>query len=681
MRQRITALPRLPHRRALLALAALAVPATLLAFDINEEAPLKWPGATTTIFAGLPDTAATGVTFRQAVTEAARHWSESTPFDFQVSPQFRDPCTGLGDDAIPGQQPGDGFNGQGFADTVCGDNFGSSTLAVTIQFWEPNTLGAFDLVESDVIYNANRSFDIYDGPLTSGNEEFAGFDFRRMAWFQRLGAVGYTRVPVLRAAPGHGGGPVIRLARARLDLAAAIRARVPGQEGAVAAAILTGDRSAISDRTTEALRRANLSHLLAISGLHMGLLAGFVFWAARAALALVPALALRLPAKKVAAIAALCAGAGYLALSGASVATQRAFVMAAVMVAAVLADRRAITLRAVALAALIVLAMRPESLMTAGFQMSFAATTALVAAFGAVRETRLWRARAGPFRRVMALILSSAVAGAATAPFAAAHFNRIAEYGLVANLLAVPVMGAVVMPAAVVAGLAAPLGLAGLPLLAMQLGLGWILWVAGRIAALGGAVIPVPAPAPAVLALLSFGFLFFLLWHGRGRLAGIALAALALGLWVTGERPALLVAGSGRLIGVMTAEGRALSKPEGDGYTARLWLENDGDAAGQREAFARPGLKRAPGWTEARVAGTRFVLLSGRHWEEALGRACASGWVILPHPARTAPAPPGCRLIGTERLSEAGAMAIRAGTGGPRLITAADLAGRRPWAR
>jgi len=181
MRQRITALPRLPHRRALLALAALAVPATLLAFDINEEAPLKWPGATTTIFAGLPDTAATGVTFRQAVTEAARHWSESTPFDFQVSPQFRDPCTGLGDDAIPGQQPGDGFNGQGFADTVCGDNFGSSTLAVTIQFWEPNTLGAFDLVESDVIYNANRSFDIYDGPLTSGNEEFAGFDFRRIA--------------------------------------------------------------------------------------------------------------------------------------------------------------------------------------------------------------------------------------------------------------------------------------------------------------------------------------------------------------------------------------------------------------------------------------------------------------------------------------------------------------------
>jgi len=514
-----------------------------------------------------------------------------------------------------------------------------------------------------------------------GPSEPGGFDFRRMAWFQRLGAVGYTRVPVLRAAPGHGGGPVIRLARARLDLAAAIRARVPGQEGAVAAAILTGDRSAISDRTTEALRRANLSHLLAISGLHMGLLAGFVFWAARAALALVPALALRLPAKKVAAIAALCAGAGYLALSGASVATQRAFVMAAVMLAAVLADRRAITLRAVALAALIVLAMRPESLMTAGFQMSFAATTALVAAFGAVRETRLWRARAGPFRRVMALILSSAVAGAATAPFAAAHFNRIAEYGLVANLLAVPVMGAVVMPAAVVAGLAAPLGLAGLPLLAMQLGLGWILWVAGRIAALGGAVIPVPASAPAVLALLSFGLLFFLLWQGRGRLAGIALAVLALGLWVTGERPALLVAGSGRLIGVMTAEGRALSKPEGDGYTARLWLENDGDAAGQREAFARPGLKRAPGWTEARVAGTRFVLLSGRHWEEALGRACASGWVILPHPARTAPAPPGCRLIGTERLSEAGAMAIRTGTGGPRLITAADLAGRRPWAR
>ncbi|MEX1198745.1 MAG: matrixin family metalloprotease [Pseudohongiellaceae bacterium] len=179
--------PAVPPRiaRALLfstlTLTGFVSPA-LHAFDINENQLLKWPGARTTIYAGLPERTASGETYQQAIIDAAAHWSEVTPFQFEVSPEYRDPCRGYADDTgAENQSGGDGVNGQGFADTVCGQEFNDNTLAVTVQYWEPNTLGVFDLVEADVIYNSEASFDIYDGPLSSGNDEFAGIDFRRTA--------------------------------------------------------------------------------------------------------------------------------------------------------------------------------------------------------------------------------------------------------------------------------------------------------------------------------------------------------------------------------------------------------------------------------------------------------------------------------------------------------------------
>ena len=116
-----------------------------------------------------------------------------------------------------------------------------------------------------------------------------------------------------------------------------------------------------------ALRASNLAHLLAISGMHMGILAAFIFATLRYGFALWPTAALYWPTKKMAAIGALIAAAGYLALSGGNVSTERAFVMVAVMLVAVLFDRRALTLRAVAIAALIVLTLRPEALFGPGF--------------------------------------------------------------------------------------------------------------------------------------------------------------------------------------------------------------------------------------------------------------------------------------------------------------------------
>ncbi|MCO6381621.1 ComEC/Rec2 family competence protein [Oceanicola sp. 502str15] len=509
------------------------------------------------------------------------------------------------------------------------------------------------------------------GPVEPG-----GYDFRRQAWFDRIGAVGYTRTPVFAMAPAENSRAGLVMFRARVALSAAIRERLGGQPGAFAAALLTGDRSAVSERTLEDLRASNLAHLLAISGLHMGLLTGTIFAAIRALLALIPWLALRLDTRRLAAVVALVAGAGYLGLSGGNIATERAFIMVAVMLGAVLIGRRAISLRAVALAAVIVLVRRPEALLSPGFQMSFSATTALVAVFGAIRDGGGFGARwPAPLKGVAALVISSAVAGAATAPFAAAHFNRIADYGLIANLASVPVMGLWVMPWALVAGVLAPLGLSWLPLQIMGWGCAWILGVAAWVAGLSGAVTHVVSPGPWVLPVLAFGGLWLVLWRGGGRWLGLGGLVLALWLWSGAERPVLLVSDRGGLVGLLGPEGRALSKAKGESFTAEVWLENDGDGARQEVAAARMAAAEG-GVLRFEAAGHAVVHVSGRGAAARAGGLCGEGLLIV----SVEPKPPvegDCDLWSPSRMRDTGALAVMQDG---KLVTAADRAGRRPWA-
>ncbi len=352
-----------------------------------------------------------------------------------------------------------------------------------------------------------------DGPVEPG-----GFDFRRMAFFDRLGAVGYTRNPVLLLEPPAAGEEAV--SRLRAWLSAGMRAHIDGDAGAFAAGAMTGDRSGISQATVEALRDSSLAHLLAISGMNLMFLVGFVFILVRKGVALVPPLALRVNAKKLSALLSLAVALFYLLLSGSNVATERAFVMVAVMLGAVLLDRRAITLRTAAIAAILLLLARPESLMEPGFQMSFAATIALVSGFSVLDHKVLlerWPRWSVP---VFTLVASSVIGGFATAPYAAATFNRFADFGLLANVLTVPVMGAVVMPAGALAVVLWPLGLSWLALWAMEWGVRWILGVAYWIASLDGAVTAIPEAAPLALPLITLGGLWLAAWPGRARLAG-----------------------------------------------------------------------------------------------------------------------------------------------------------------
>ena len=172
--------------------------------------------------------------------------------------------------------------------------------------------------------------------------------------------------------------------------------------------------------------------------------------------------------------------------------------MVAVMLVAVICDRRALSLRAVALAALVVLVLRPEALLGPGFQMSFAATVALVTVFGWLRDRGAERNAPRWVRPVISVVVSSATASLATAPVAMAHFNLISHYGLVANLVSVPIMGMVVVPMAVVAALLLPFGLDWLALWLMKPALDWILFVARTVSGWEGSLGHVLAPGPEI---------------------------------------------------------------------------------------------------------------------------------------------------------------------------------------
>ena len=278
---------------------------------------------------------------------------------------------------------------------------------------------------------------------------------------------------------------------------------------------------------------SGLGHVLSISGYHMAVVAGLVFFTLRALFALMPAFSSRYPIKKWAALAALAAAAFYLVLSGAEVATQRSFIMVAIVLIGVMVDRPALTLRTLAVAAILVLLLAPEAIVHPSFQMSFAATLALVAGYerglpwmSAAAETpfgarvALWGGRA-----ILGLIVVSLLAGFATTLYAAYHFHRLAPYGVIANLLAMPVVSIWVMPMGILGLVAMPFGFDGLFWRLMGEGIDWMIAVALWVTSLPGAVGRVTAFGIGPLLLGSAGLVVLCLlkiaaaagWRGAVR--------------------------------------------------------------------------------------------------------------------------------------------------------------------
>lgn len=341
----------------------------------------------------------------------------------------------------------------------------------------------------------------------------SGYDPARRAYYDGFGAYGFAigkaeRVSSYSASFLESASKSI--ARFRYNLADRIRSNAPAETSGLQAALLTGVRTYVPEEQTEALRVAGLAHVLAISGLHMGLLAGSGYFLATLGFAMIAPLSRQYDVRKFAAIVGIAMATAYLLLSGAGVSTQRAYIMAIIVFAAVLLDRRAFSIRSVALAAIITLFLRPESLTSAGFQMSFAAATALVSFYTYWRrmgfESYERGVIAGIKRNLIGLSLTSVVAGAATAGFGALHFNRIARYSLIGNILAMPVFTFIVMPAALAALLALPLGIEKYPLWIMGQGIDVILAISNWVAGLSNSLLYLPSVPNPVIALFGIGF-------------------------------------------------------------------------------------------------------------------------------------------------------------------------------
>lgn len=429
-----------------------------------------------------------------------------------------------------------------------------------------------------------------------------GYDFARDMYFQRIGASGYALGAIKVKAPPVARGFWLRYATVIDDLREAIdkriRAVISGDNGSIASALITGKRDAISTPVNDSMYISSLAHVLSISGYHMAVVAGIVFFFIRAGLALVPALANRHPIKKWAAFGALVAAAFYLLLSGAEVATQRSFIMIAIVLIGVMLDRPTLTFRTLAVAAIAVLLLAPHAVIHPSFQMSFAATLALIAAYQhslplhSDRDSSLgMRVALWGVREFASLLLASLVAGLATTPYAAYHFHRLAPYGVIANRLAMPVISAVVMPMGILGVLAMPFGFDAVFWRLMGAGLDWMVWVALWVSNLPGAVGRMQAFGTGPLLAGTAGLLIICLlrtplrWCGAVLLVGASLWAL------TTPRPDVLIADEGQAAAIRGSDGRLSVLYSGrDSFAVKEWLAADADARTPKDTSLSKGV-------------------------------------------------------------------------------------------
>ncbi|WP_342362387.1 ComEC/Rec2 family competence protein [Terrarubrum flagellatum] len=516
------------------------------------------------------------------------------------------------------------------------------------------------------------------------------YDFGRDAYFKGIGGVGSAPGAV---GPAIAGPPppwdVVVFAaidRKRNELTDRMVRAIGGQAGALAAALVTGKRDLISDQTNDALRAAGVYHIVSVSGLHMVLAAGAFFWAARAILALIPAIALAWPVKKIGAVLAMIGATAYCLFTGSEVATERSLIMILVMLGAVLADRPALAMRNLAVSALITLAREPETLTGPSFQMSYAAVAGLVAlaewqrdrassderdkqsAF-ATLSSHVWLWLAG-------LFVTTIVATLATAPYSAFHFQRLNPWGLIGNTLALPFVSFIVMPAAVVGVLLWPFGLDGWVWTLMGWGTAPVITVSQAVANLQGSVTALRAFGPAAVLLTTLALVWFVIWRTPLRWAAIAPALVGAILMTRGEPVDFFIARGGQGAAFRGADNRLVILGDASRFDVGFWLQADGDLRGASEPSLKTGVKcDRLGCTGADRAGRTIVWIKD---ERAFPEDCRRAHFIITRLA----APGWCNdpLIADRKTSDDyGAMVVKFRGDEPDVIGVRSPDTRRPW--
>jgi competence protein ComEC len=327
----------------------------------------------------------------------------------------------------------------------------------------------------------------------------------------------------------------------------------------------------------------------------------------------------------------------------------------------------------------------PNVVMGVSFQMSFAAVLALISGYAALRpwlaQVRGRRSRGRRVARfVIGLALTSALAGTASAPYGAYHFGRIQLYYILANMAAVPLTAAWVMPTALLALALMPLGLEA-PILKLT---GWgveaVLWVGRSVSALPDATLPVQHAPAWGLAVLSLGILWLGIWRSRLRLLGVPIILFGLVSPAFERGPDLLLSADGRLAALRAGATMFVQRAKGgSAFTRDAWqqmwaagppveLPDQGEAAGGMVACTE-----AACWLRPRPNGPAALLLRG----EAPDNACDAAVLVSLEPIRLRC--PGVRRVDRFSVWRNGAYAIWLRPDGVQVLADRWVRGTRPW--
>ena len=411
-----------------------------------------------------------------------------------------------------------------------------------------------------------------------------GYDFAFNAYFQQIGGVGFTIAPV-RVLTQINSGPQALLANLRQRIYNNILTVLGSGSGHIASALMIGEYHALPKVILEDMRVAGLTHILSVSGMHLTLVAGLFFFVTRALLALSVGATLYWPIKKIAAISAILGSLFYLCISGMQIAALRSFMMSFIVLFGIILDQTSSTLRAVAVAALILLLWMPENIFHPSFQMSFAAVTALISLYPLwhrrwhkwVGVDPSWGMKIAGY--IAGIMMSSLIAGTATTPFAIYHFNQYAGYGMLANMLAIPLTSFYIMPLVVIAFLALPLGLAKPVLLMLGWGIQQLINIAAWVSHLPESSMLLPSIPESAFVLLIAAGLWGVLWQERWRIAALPGIALAIMLTQFGARPLMLIDARSHNYAIKDSEGQwVLSSRRFSSFTRGVWLRANAQA-------------------------------------------------------------------------------------------------------
>jgi competence protein ComEC len=500
-----------------------------------------------------------------------------------------------------------------------------------------------------------------------------GWDFGRDAFFENLGASGFALGGVTVTHPASTRTLAARLRGVREAIAARILTVLPITTGSIAVTLLTGFAQDIPAPERQNFVTAGLAHLLAVAGLHVGIVMGLCFAVTRFLLTRPERLALHYPVKSLAAAAALLAGAGYAALTGAHLPILRSLAMASLVTLGVAVGRRAISLRGLAIAAMLIMLTTPEAVVGVSFQMSFSAVLALICGYQAARSVfAKLHHDVSPWRRtalhLAGLFYTSLLAGAASMPFAAFQFQQVQPYWILANLVAVPLTALWVLPLGLAALALMPVGAAALALVPMGWGIAIIVACANAIAAWPDAMLRVPPMPGAAILLYAAGLAWLCIWRGGIKFAGIVLMLAALALDGAARRPDALVSPDGKLIALRAGgELRLLRQKTASNFALAQWRPVWG---------AAPFTPLAASQCAAGICQFGKILVALQPPDACMGNAVL---VLSPEPLHGVCNAPGRVVVDRFTVWRDGAVAVWLTPSGVRLRTDKDAQGSRPW--